>query len=92
MNTKFIAIAAVLRGIPRQAAAQAQTLTVTEASRATSPSFTYTYMVPRRSTMNQLICNFSDTDFTSVSSSGPLTLTPIGRSQPAVFTRLTVAS
>jgi len=72
MNTKSLAIASILAA-SLATAAHAQTLTVVGSEAPTGSSFTYSYVVTPTFNVNQLIFNFSDTNFTSETSNGPLT-------------------
>ncbi len=77
MNTKTLAIASVLAA-SLATTAHAQTLTVTGSQTGSPSAFTYTYMVTPSFDANQLIFNFSDSNITFASSSGPLTMTSAG--------------
>jgi len=80
MNTKSLAIATVLAA-SLATAAHAQTLTVTGSVSGNSSAFTYTYMVTPTSpnfNVNQLIFNFSDSNITFASSTGPLSMQSAG--------------
>lgn len=80
MNTKSLAIASVLAA-SLATAAHAQTLTVTGSVSGSPSAFAYSYLVTPTSpnfNINQLIFNFSDSNITFASSSGPLTMTSAG--------------
>lgn len=80
MNTKALAIASIL-ATSLATAAHAQTMTVVGSVAGSGTSFTYTYTVTPSIDINQLLFNFSDTNFTSETSGGPLTL-QTGNSAP----------